>query len=269
MKVLDLFSGIGGFSLGLEKSGMETIAFCEIDKDCHKVLQKHWPTVPIFKDIKTFNGIKADIICGGFPCQNLSVGGKKEGLHGDRSGLWFEYLRLIGEVKPRWVIIENVSRLVDHGLEEVLEGLSKEGYDAEWHVVEATHVGLPHRRERVYIIAHSRSIRLYERIREERHLQSDERWENTETYNKGEKRFTESFQICPILSSRDFDNFRSTNTDLGASLSDIRRVTNGIPSKPHEADRKRRIKQLGNAIVPQIAEIIGKRIMEIEQALRS
>src|SRR5262245_13353067 len=140
MRVLDLFSGIGGFSLGLERAGMRTVAFCEIDTYCRRVLRKHWPDVPIFGDIREFtfhdgrpladahercehtngkiqagrasSGIqRIDVICGGFPCQDISVAGKGAGITGERSGLWSEYARIIGEVRPRYVIVENVSNL--------------------------------------------------------------------------------------------------------------------------------------------------------------
>jgi DNA (cytosine-5)-methyltransferase 1 len=281
LNILDLFSGIGGFSLGLEKTeGFKTVAFCEIDKDAQKVLRKHWPETPVFGDISKLNSFglyerindKIDIIAGGFPCQDISVGGRKKGfkdVNGNttRSGLWFEYLRIIRELQPRWVIIENVGRLVGNGLEVVLGGLSESGYDAEWHTIEATHTGLPHRRERCYIIAHSRSLGLYEYFGKKRCLQTDQEWESAETYDQGKERISKSFQICPILSARDFDRFRSSNPDTGAALPDIRRVTNGIPKGLHEADRKRRIKQLGNSIVPFIAEVIGGRILAHEAVL--
>ncbi len=116
LKVLDLFSGIGGFSLGLERTGgFETVAFCEIDKKARLVLKKHWPDVPIFEDVSALTGDqineKIDIIVGGFPCQDISVAGKGAGLAGARSGLWFEFHRLIKEIRPSYVIAENVSAL--------------------------------------------------------------------------------------------------------------------------------------------------------------
>jgi DNA (cytosine-5)-methyltransferase 1 len=164
MKVLDLFSGIGGFSLGLERAGMETVAFCEIDKKCHKVLKKHWPDVPIFDDVSTLTkeklderSITVDVICGGFPCQDLSVAGTGKGLEGSRSGLWFEYGRIISELRPRYVIVENVSALLNRGLDQVLGQLAQIGYDAEWHCIPASAVGAPHRRDRLWIVAYSNS----------------------------------------------------------------------------------------------------------------
>lgn len=164
MRVLDLFSGIGGFSLGLERAGMKTAAFCEIEPYCRAVLAKHWPGVPIYEDIRTLSadvlerdGIAVDAICGGFPCQDLSHAGKRAGLESERSGLWGEYRRLISEIRPSFVIVENVPGLLSLGMGTVLGDLSALGYDAVWDCVPASAVGAPHRRDRVWIVAHARS----------------------------------------------------------------------------------------------------------------
>jgi len=159
LKVLDLFSGIGGFSLGLERTGgFETVAFCEIDKKARLVLKKHWPNAPIFEDVTALTADqihdKIDIIVGGFPCQDISVAGKGVGLAGARSGLWYEYHRLIKEIRPSWVVIENVSALRSRGLDAVLWSLAEIGYDAEWHCIPASAVGAPHRRDRIWIVAY-------------------------------------------------------------------------------------------------------------------
>lgn len=160
LRVLDLFSGIGGFSLGLERAGMQTVAFCEIDPFARRVLTKHWPEVPCHDDIRTLtadwlaeNGLWPDVICGGFPCQDISVAGKGAGIGGERSGLWREYARLIGEIRPRYVIVENVAALLGRGLGDVLGDLAALGYDAEWHCIPASAVGAPHQRDRVWIVA--------------------------------------------------------------------------------------------------------------------
>ena len=162
LKVLDLFSGIGGFSLGLERAGMTTAAFCEIDPYCRAVLAKHWPGVPIYDDVRKLttdalsrDGIAVDVICGGFPCQDLSFAGKRAGLEGARSGLWGEYARLIGELRPRFVIVENVPGLLSLGMGRVLGDLSALGYDATWDCVPACAIGAPHRRDRVWIVAYA------------------------------------------------------------------------------------------------------------------
>ena len=162
LKVLDLFSGIGGFSLGLERTGgFETVAFCEIEPFPRMVLNKHWPDVPIFEDVAKLDAeqlkaknIEVDVICGGFPCQDISAAGKGAGLNGKRSGLWYEFHRLIKEIKPQYAIIENVSILRSRGLEEVLRSLAEIGYDAEWHCIPASAVGAPHQRDRIWVIAY-------------------------------------------------------------------------------------------------------------------
>src|SRR5574343_1702489 len=120
LRVLDIFAGIGGFSLGLERTGgFETVAFCEIDPFCRRVLAKHWPDVPCYEDVRSLtaerlaaDGIAVDVICGGFPCQDISVAGKGAGIEGSRSGLWSEYARIIGEVRPRYAWVENSPLLV-------------------------------------------------------------------------------------------------------------------------------------------------------------
>jgi DNA (cytosine-5)-methyltransferase 1 len=165
---LDLFSGIGGFSLGLETAGLaETVAFCDIEDYCQKVLNKHWPHVPIFSDIKELNyetlrakGINnIDIITGGYPCQPFSVAGRKKGEQDPRH-LWPEYFRLIKELRPTWVIGENVSGHIKQGLDTVLENLESEGYSTRTFSISASSIGANHKRERVWILAHSgRSLR--------------------------------------------------------------------------------------------------------------
>jgi DNA (cytosine-5)-methyltransferase 1 len=161
MNLLDLFSGIGGFSLGLERAGFRTVAFCEIDPFCRSVLAKHWPGVPIYDDVRELDAARLradgidriDAICGGFPCQDISTAGKGAGLDGERSGLWREYARLIGDLRPGHAIVENVGALRGRGLAAVLADLAALGYDAEWHAIPAAAVGAPHLRDRVWIVA--------------------------------------------------------------------------------------------------------------------
>ena len=160
LRHLDLFSGIGGFSLGLERTGgFQTVGFCDNDKKTHLVLKKHWPNVPIYDDVSTLKGSDLgtiEIITGGFPCQDLSVAGKGAGLEGARSGLWWQFHRLIKEAQPRWVIAENVSALRSRGLDQVLRSLDQIGYDAEWHCIPASAVGAPHQRDRIWILEYHR-----------------------------------------------------------------------------------------------------------------
>lgn len=159
--LLDLFSGIGGFSLGLERAGFKTVAFCEIEDFPRQVLAHHWPGVPIYDDVRNLDAARLradgitciDAICGGFPCQDISVAGKGAGLDGERSGLWREFARLVGELRPGFVFVENVGALRARGLASVLGDFAALGYDAQWHVVPAAAVGAPHLRERVWIVA--------------------------------------------------------------------------------------------------------------------
>ena len=167
LRLLDLFSGIGGFSLGLESTGFfKTIAFCEKDEFCKKVLNKHWSQIPIYDDIKTINAgqISADIVSGGFPCQPFSVAGKQRGKQDDRY-LWPEMLRVVTEVKPRWFIGENVSGLININegmvLRQVCDDLEKQGFQVQCFVIPASGIGAWHQRKRVWIIAYSNSNGLY------------------------------------------------------------------------------------------------------------
>ena len=162
MRVLDLFSGIGGFSLGLERAGMETVAFCEYDEKARRVLSKHWPDVPQYSDVRTLTKEQLDndgitdigLICGGYPCQPFSTAGKRQGEADDRA-LWPEYFRLIKEIRPTWVIAENVAGHISMGLDNVLADLESEDYAVQTFVIPACAVDAKHRRDRVWIVGHA------------------------------------------------------------------------------------------------------------------
>ena len=161
MKVLDLFSGIGGFSIGLEKAGFETVAFCEIEDYPRAVLRKHWPDTPIYRDIKQLtaeqlraDGIVPDVICGGYPCQPFSVAGKQLAEQDERH-LWPEVFRLIRSIRPRWVICENVSGHIKLGFDQVATSLEDEGYSVWPFIIPACSVDAPHKRDRLYFVAHA------------------------------------------------------------------------------------------------------------------
>lgn len=286
---MDLFSGIGGFSLGLERAGnFETVAFCEIDKAAQKVLKKHWPNVPIFENVSTLKGEQLgtiDVICGGFPCQDISLAGKGAGLEGARSGLWWEFHRLIKEIKPSWVIAENVSALRSRGLDQVLRSLAEIGYDAEWHCIPASAVGAKHTRDRIWIIAYPSEQRCNEwsSDMEERHLLCDQLWDASqgEPERQGRERGSGS------VGEADSTGLLANSNQLGAQVStqgqytgkqvlrgtsEAWRATVGgfwstEPNVGRVADgvsgRVDRLKQLGNAVVPQIPEIIGRAINAI------
>jgi len=156
--MLDTFAGIGGFSYAAHKlvGGFETTQFVEIDPFCQKILKKHFPTVPCHDDIKTFSAIPGqyDVITGGFPCQDISVAGRREGItEQSRSGLFYSLMRVICLVRPRFVVMENVAAILNNGLDIVLGELSQAGYDAEWSIISASSLGASHRRSRWWCIA--------------------------------------------------------------------------------------------------------------------
>ena len=274
MNVLDLFSGIGGFSLGLERAGMKTVAFCEVDKKCQQVLKKHWPGVPIFDDVSTLKGEDieetVDVICGGFPCQDISLAGKGAGLEGERSGLWTEFHRLIKEIKPKYAIIENVSALRSRGLDQVLREISEIGYDAEWHCITAASIGAPHRRDRVWIVAYPRDSKRKDSITGslgrdgERKLEERIRTSET-TETTGSSQTSESMAYA---NSKRLERQREISSRISEELKDpsytrwwkiepsVGRVAHGV------SGRVDRLKQLGNAVVPQIPELIGRAICQ-------
>jgi DNA (cytosine-5)-methyltransferase 1 len=158
LTVGSLFAGIGGFDLGLERTGGFTIRWqVEIDEYCRQVLAKHWPDVPRFGDIRTVLDVEpVDVLCGGFPCQDLSSAGRREGIDGENSVLWAEFARIIRLVRPRYIIVENVPALLKRGMGRVLADLAGYGYDAEWQCIPAAAFGAPHYRNRLFIIGYRR-----------------------------------------------------------------------------------------------------------------
>jgi DNA-cytosine methyltransferase len=159
MRTLSLFSGIGGFDLGFERAGMTVVGVCEIDKHAQKILQRHFPDATLHDDVRKVHYARGsvDLVCGGFPCQDLSVAGKRRGLDGERSGLWFEFARIIDETEPQWVVIENVPGLFssDGGRDfaTIIQWLAKRGYGVGWRVLDSQGFGLAQRRKRVFIVA--------------------------------------------------------------------------------------------------------------------
>src|ERR1700688_2294445 len=154
-----LFSGIGGFELGLERTGgFKTVWQVEIDPYCQRVLAKHWPDVRRWDDVRTFpppGEWGCDVICGGFPCQDISTAGKRLGITGPQSGLWAQFSRIIGEIRPRFVIVENVAGLSVRGMDRVCGDLAALGFDAEWETIPAGAFGAPHLRNRIFLVAYS------------------------------------------------------------------------------------------------------------------
>ena len=265
MKVLDLFSGIGGFALGLEAAGFETAAFCEIDPYAQKVLKKNWPGVPIYDDVRRItadrlvsDGVGVDVITGGFPCQDISTAGTKSGLDGDRSGLWSECSRLLGEVRPRYAIFENVTNLLtgDGGdwFKRVLWDISTVGYDAEWHCIPASAIGAHHHRDRVWILAYPNELGL------EKHGygESNEPFINCETIPNPSSKGLQGGQEARNDGKDRQEPRNQLITGLGGVQGGVWEA-DGVPARTH------RLRCLGNAVVPQIPELIGRQIMEAER----
>jgi DNA (cytosine-5)-methyltransferase 1 len=250
MNVLDLFSGIGGFSLGLERAGMRTTGFCEIDAFCRRVIRQHWPHVPIYHDIRELRGNAVgpvDVVCGGFPCQDISLAGKGAGMAGQRSGLWSEYARIVGELRPRYVIVENVAALLHRGLDVVLGDLATLRFDAEWHCIPACAIGAPHVRDRVWIIAYADG-------EAEHAVPVDAEMAGlppavADTAGRG-LAFRQR-----LLTRRQIADAAASSSGQWDDLPGMGRAVHGLPN------RVDRIKALGNAVVPQIAELIGRAIM--------
>ena len=256
LRVLDLFSGIGGFSLGVERSrtpcgiaGFETVAFCEIEEFPRKVLAKHWPEVPCYHDVTKLtgsilaaDGITVDVITGGFPCQDISIAGRQAGIGGGtRSGLWSECIRLIGELQPKYALFENVSNLLSGPYERpggwfstILSDLAGEGYDAEWADIPASYIGAWHRRGRVWLLAYPNKI------------------------SGQQGRTQEPILRQSYVSKQSKGAFAKWDGRSSIPKSSICGRHDGIPDVPH------RIASLGNAVVPQIPELIGNAILAAE-----
>ncbi len=251
---IDLFSGIGGFSLAAESCGFKTILFSEIDEFCQKVLKKHWPKVPIIPDIRDVDGAKwrgTTLLTGGFPCQDISVAKQKGlGINGAKSGLWKEMFRVISEIRPKYILVENVSNLLNRGIERVLGDLASIKYDAEWHCIPASHFGAPHIRDRVWLVAYpngkpginwgllawnSKKINVWDK--------DAEKWGK----NRG----------LPYVGTKVISRLVNEQPERYCNP-EFLRISDGIP------DGLDRLGSLGNAIVPQVAQEIIKCIYEIE-----
>ena len=329
-----LFAGIGGIDLGLERAGMACEWQVEIDDYANRVLAKHWPDVRRWEDIRTFPpgpvaDWKVDLICGGFPCQDISYAGRGAGLGGERSGLFYEAMRVVRILEPRYVVLENVAALLTRGLDVVLGTLASLGYDAEWHCIPAAAVGAPHIRDRVFIVAYANNagsgtpkcgIDDNRKTQDTKQPQPQpkpcrycsaffERWrcsaaelgecdcpkcqgfcecttEHAKSGGRGARR-TRRFVAAgpqqpkperPVQNLADTKRFKNKRDgyaavsksrceskgrqNVGASWwsveSDVGRVADGVP------DRVDRLRCLGNAVVPQVAEWIGRAIIQSE-----
>jgi DNA (cytosine-5)-methyltransferase 1 len=255
-----LFAGIGGIDLGFERAGMACKWQVEIDPYAQRVLAKHWPDVRRHDDVRTWpqpDTERVDVIAGGFPCQDISYAGKGAGLAGERSGLFYEVARIVREMGPRVVVLENVAALLTRGMGDVLGTLASLGYDAEWHCIPAAAVGAPHIRDRVFLLAYDDS--------------DDSRapWESqSQTWSAN---YARARGPAAALSNADSQRLTNAQRERPAAAPSRRnkpvaddwwnaepavgRVADGVPK------RVDRLRGLGNAVVPQVAEFVGRMVV--------
>ena len=285
-----LFSGIGGIDLGLDLAGFECAWQVEVDEHCRRILEQHWPKVPKYKDIYEVKGSEiepVDILCGGFPCQPVSLAGKRGGVDDER-WLWDEFYRLICELRPRWVVAENVTGLLSansgRAFAEVLRDLAEGGYDVVWDVFPAGGpggVGAPHKRERVFIVAkladtkgkrHGRRTGKKRRIKRRKFQQSKQKRSKMGSKTEGrsklhgnvadtnKKRLQRSKKTRDVKGKgQDREKYVarcSKGADQWAVEPNVGRVADGVPN------RMDRLKQLGNGVVPQVAYKVARMIYE-------
>jgi len=279
-----LFSGVGGLELGLERAGMRTVWQVEMDDYATKILERHWPDAIRFRDVRevgAHNLPPVDLICGGFPCQDISYAGKGAGIKGERSGLWTEFARIVRELRPRFVVVENVAALLSRGLDVVLGDLAACGYDAEWDCIPAAAVGAYHLRDRIFIVAYTHGERNVRAAAAESALadramadansdRCDDRpplggvqapahspCSHCSRPRPGEWRVFGDDARRELTAA--FQRHR-TGEGIWATEPDVGRVAHGVPAWVD------RIRCLGNAVVPQVAEFIGRRIIAMEEA---
>ena len=243
MKVLDLFSGIGGFALGMTRAGFEIGAFCEIEEFPRNVLAKNFPNIPIYNDVRDISKKRLDIdeiktidvITGGFPCQDLSTAGRQKGFDGSRSSLYSEMLRIVGECRPKYAIFENVTNLIlgsqGRWFAKFLYDLAEIGYDAEWHCISASAIGAAHHRDRVWIIAYPNGTNV-DGIQFPKPLRA---------YTEESRRREYSRAVDAALPADDYAKMRGDFDDV--------------------PERMEQLKGYGNSVVPVIPEIIGRAIL--------
>lgn len=301
MKVLSLFSGIGGFDLGFQRAGMEVVGMCEIDKHAQKILQRRFPDATLHTDVRKvrYGRRSINLICGGFPCQDLSVAGKRRGLDGERSGLWFEFARIIDDAEPAWVVIENVPGLFSSNsgrdFAVIVDWLVQRGYGVGWRVLDAQGFGLAQRRKRVFIVASFGSPRGCTVLLEHESV----RWDSAKS-RASECDDTGAIAKCLSAHGRRNDPtvetllWEACHTDIPARLCSNQELSPTLPARmgtggnnvpligvrrltPTECERlqgfpdgwtdgqadTQRYKQLGNAVAVPVAEWIGRRIMEV------
>ena len=278
LNVVDLFSGIGGFTLGLESTGyFKTIQFVENEKWCQKILNKNFSEVPIHEDIKTYKGCDADVVVGGFPCQPFSIAGKGKATQDDRH-LWPDMFRVIKETKPTWVIGENVRNIISISdgmvLEQVYLDLESEGYEVQSFIIPASAVNAPHQRYRTWIVAYSRrTLQSRTKLRKENENEVGKGYANqserSSKTSESDVADTDSKGLQRTKQHETYNGETKTQYTTAKCFEEkgyywefepnVGRVANGIPN------RVDRLRGLGNAIVPQIAYQIGMAIKGAEE----
>lgn len=305
MRVFELFAGVGGLSLGLERAGMTTVGLCETDPFCRDVLARRFPGVPLYDDVTTLNPAAVgavDVIAGGFPCQDISVAGKGAGIDGKRSGLWKEMHRVIESVRPRWVIAENVPDLRTRGADRVLGDLEAIGYACWPLVVGADDIGAPHRRKRVFIVAHQRGERLEGEQqagptagsvgRGRRTIVAHAEREHRERWGVAGLMGTAPQEMCPNPAERQWNRptadgrvgefpprpgdcarwrmVLGIRPDLAPACPvepAICGLADGVPDRLVRRARKHALRAYGNAVVPAVAELIGRAVLAVDREI--
>ena len=287
LRMLDTFAGIGGFSYAATKlvGGYRTTQFIEIDPFCQKILKKHFPFTPIHDDIRTFTAIPGqyDVICGGFPCQSISVAGNRAGITEEsRSGIFYELMRVIRMVRPRFVVLENVAAILNNGLDIVLGELSQAGYDAEWSVISASSLGACHRRSRWWCVAYTNDYGsptssisgLDDQTNNDTSQRTNQVSQSSRSIESSNSRVVQSFTKPSDSNSKGLqrEDFSKMEREIW-SQSDSRRLNpdwRSYVSKPilprgsnGLSYRVDRTKALGNSVVPQVAAIPLKRVHDL------
>lgn len=267
MNILSLFAGIGGLELGLERAGVGNTRWqVELEPFNRKVLAAHWPDAQRFADVRDVSAADfpgCEVICGGFPCQDISSAGKGEGIDGQRSGLWREFARLIGEIRPRIVVVENVPDLAFRGLGRVLGDLCALGYDAEWEIVSAQDAGAPHLRKRLFILA-----TLCDPDAQGQPASSEHAGEASRLRGDGSDPDSEGLEGRHGIDVQERAGERAARTRRSSSSQrdplswweaepEVGPVADGIPG------RVAQLRALGNAVVPQVAELVGRRALRM------
>jgi len=267
MRIGSLFSGIGGLELGLEMAGVgHTVWQVELDGFCRRVLSRHWPEAERFDDVRFVGRSElrdVDVICGGFPCQDVSSAGKRAGMSGAKSGLWFEYLRIVEELRPRFVVVENVASGKRAWLPTVRRGLHLLGYRSTAVALSAYDVGAPHLRRRIFVIAYANgdAVRIQpgrsgRKDGQRAHVPFYDGKEEPLAYAASERKREQANEAEPVAACRNArpeprgGSWWETEPEVG-------RVADGVP------DRMARLKALGNAVVPQCAKVIGRVLLEV------